>query len=157
MDKKLYVAYGSNLHIEQMAYRCPDAVKVCNGVIKDYALVFRGSRSGAYATIIPEKGEEVPVVVWEISTNDEQRLDLYEGYPTFYYKRDFTITRSDTEDEITAMGYVMPASAKIGKPTKAYVAICDQGYYDQGLDSNKLAEAVSRNSYELFQCTLKSS
>ena len=28
MDRKLYIAYGSNLSVEQMDYRCPDATIV---------------------------------------------------------------------------------------------------------------------------------
>ena len=43
MSKRLYVAYGSNLNISQMAYRCPTAKLYGTGVIENYALQFKGS------------------------------------------------------------------------------------------------------------------
>lgn len=36
MSKRLYVAYGSNLNIRQMKYRCPGAKLYGRGVIEDY-------------------------------------------------------------------------------------------------------------------------
>ena len=53
MEKKLYIAYGSNLNLPQMAKRCPTAKVVGTSEIKDYALVFRGGGHGAVATIEP--------------------------------------------------------------------------------------------------------
>ena len=63
---KLYVAYGSNLNLKQMAYRCPTATLVGTGVIDNYELQFKGMPTGAYATIAPCKGKSVPVAVWDI-------------------------------------------------------------------------------------------
>lgn len=40
---KIYVAYGSNLNKEQMAYRCPTARFLGTGVIEDYELQDRKS------------------------------------------------------------------------------------------------------------------
>ena len=85
--KKYYIAYGSNLSVGQMAYRCPDAKVIGTAVIKDYALLFKGC-----ATIEQRKGKKVPVLIWEISPSDEKSLDRYEGYPNFYYKKDLTLT-----------------------------------------------------------------
>ena len=56
MKNKLYIAYGSNLNLPQMAGRCPTAKVVGASAIKDYALVFRGGRQGAVATIEPLRG-----------------------------------------------------------------------------------------------------
>lgn len=76
---KLYVAYGSNLNLAQMARRCPDAKVVGIGTLKNYQLTFRG-----VATIEPVDGAETPVGVWEITPRDELALDRYEGYPSYY-------------------------------------------------------------------------
>ena len=84
--KKYYLAYGSNLNIEQMRYRCPTAKVVGTAIIKDYELLFKGSKTGAYLTIEKCEGEYVPVGVWEVTPQDELSLDRYEGYPNFYYK-----------------------------------------------------------------------
>lgn len=145
---KLYIAYGSNLHKEQMAYRCPGAKVVCKGIIEDYALVYRGSKTGAYATIIPCKGEHVPVAVWKINKEHERSLDLYEGFPTFYYKKDLKVLY-DGHLYINGMAYIMFDRAKVGIPSMHYLEICAQGYLDQGLDMMKLEESIVRNKNEM--------
>ena len=73
--KKYYIAYGSNLNVQQMRYRCPDARIVGTSVIADYQLLFKGSKTGSYLTIEKKKGGSVPVGVWEVSERDELRLD----------------------------------------------------------------------------------
>ena len=37
-NKQLYIAYGSNINLEQMAYRCPHSKVVGTSEIKDYEL-----------------------------------------------------------------------------------------------------------------------
>ena len=66
MGEKYYVAYGSNMHLSQMTYRCPHAVLVGKSELKDYVLRFRGHPYNAYATIEPAKDENIPVLIWEI-------------------------------------------------------------------------------------------
>ena len=56
MKRRLYVAYGSNLNLEQMKYRCPTAKLVGTGVINDYELQFKGFPTGAFATIGQKPG-----------------------------------------------------------------------------------------------------
>ena len=83
----LYVAYGSNLNIKQMSYRCPGATVAFTGFLLNWKLVYKGSWTGSYATIKKCKGAKVPVAVWNISMHNEEVLDLYEGYPRFYKKQ----------------------------------------------------------------------
>ena len=52
----LYIAYGSNLNLPQMAFRCPTAKVVGASEIKGYELLFRGGRKGAVATVEPLEG-----------------------------------------------------------------------------------------------------
>lgn len=61
--KRYYLAYGSNLNVRQMAWRYPTAKAVGTAIIKDYELLFKGSKTGAYLTIEPKSGAEVPVAV----------------------------------------------------------------------------------------------
>ena len=80
MGKK-YIAYGSNMNIEQMSRRCPNAKPIGKTVLKNYKLVFKG-----VADIEKSESEEVPIVVWEITKECEKALDIYEGYPRLYRK-----------------------------------------------------------------------
>ncbi len=79
-SKTLYIAYGSNLNLQQMAFRCPTAKVIGASKIKDYELLFRGGRRGSVATVEPLKGSHVPVLLWELKEKDLQALDRYEGY-----------------------------------------------------------------------------
>ena len=82
-----YLAYGSNLSLERMAKRCPDAVVAGTAKIPGYRLLFKKSGSGFYATIEQDANCFVPALVYKISEFDEALLNRYEGYPKFYYKR----------------------------------------------------------------------
>ena len=67
MSKKLYIAYGSNLNLNQMKYRCPTAKLVGKGTIENYELQFKGMPNCSYATIAPCIGKSVPVALWNFS------------------------------------------------------------------------------------------
>lgn len=87
MKQRIYIAYGSNMSEVQMAQRCPDATLAGTGRVNGYELLFKGSLTGCYATIEKKADAFVPVVLWRISAADERRLDAYEGFPRFYYKK----------------------------------------------------------------------
>ena len=70
--KQLYIAYGSNINLEQMKYRCPHSKIVGTSEIKDYELEFRG-----VATIVSSKGSTVPVLIWELDERDLPTLNHY--------------------------------------------------------------------------------
>ena len=94
MSKKLYIAYGSNLNLKQMKYRCPTAKLLDIGVVENYELQFKGMPHCSYATIAPCIGKSVPVALWELQPRDEKLLDRYEGYPSHYFKQDLPVRMS---------------------------------------------------------------
>lgn len=57
MKTKIYGAYGSNINLAQMAYRCPHAEVYKVGYINGYRLTFR---SGGFANIEKSEGDRVP-------------------------------------------------------------------------------------------------
>lgn len=137
---KYYIAYGSNLNMQQMSSRCPDAKLVGTGMIDNYELVFRGSRHSAVATVEPKAGAKVPVGIWEISDRDERSLDIYEGFPRLYVKKPMLISQDNVQHE--AMLYVMNDGYDYGMPNSRYYNTILQGYNDCHLDSRYLKEAV---------------
>jgi len=140
MNKK-YIAYGSNLSVEQMAMRCPDARIIGMAALQDWKLVFR-----THATIEPADGRVVPVLIWEISDRDEERLDLYEGYPTYYTKRDMVVTMTDLDgknpQEITAMVYLMEKGHELRVPYRGYLDTLAEGYRRFGFNAYQLELAM---------------
>lgn len=136
MAKRLYVAYGSNLNMTQMMNRCPNAHPIGTSTIKDYELLFKGSKTGSYLTIEKQVGSEVPVGVWEVSPDDEYALDRYEGYPAFYYKTEIVLPiKSFKTGRIShrrVFVYIMHEERLLGVPSQYYLDTCVKGYYDFG-------------------------
>lgn len=131
---KLYVAYGSNLHKEQMEERCPGAIPYQTGTLQGWELVYRGvDPDKVYATIIKKEGASVPVAVWKITEEHEKSLDEYEVYPVLYFKEDVEVTL-DNGKPLTAMVYIMTESAVPGTPSDTYIRTIREGYEDFGLD-----------------------
>lgn len=56
--KRYYIAYGSNLDIRQMRWRCPTAKIVGTAAIHGYELLYKGSQTGAYLTIEKQAGRD---------------------------------------------------------------------------------------------------
>ena len=148
MNKKYYIAYGSNLNMAQMTYRCPTAEPIGTATIKDYELLYKGSKTGSYATIEPKEGAMVPVGIWSIQQRDEERLDIYEGYPGFYYKKDMKVevTSLEGEDlgELEAMVYIMHEEREFGTPSMRYIYTIIDGYQDFGIDKGPLLESINK-------------
>ena len=147
MKKSIYLAYGSNMSLEQMYHRCPDAEPVGKGIIKGWRLMFKGSQSGNYATIEKEEGCTVPVVAWAISELDEERLDHYEGWPHFYVKEtvefDYIGDRPGRRVKGEGMVYIMPPdNSTLGLPSQRYFDVLVEGYHRFGLDLKILYEAL---------------
>lgn len=88
MEDRYYFAYGSNMNLEQMKYRCPAAEVVENVRLEDYRLAFRGRAPGnGVATVLPEKGSYVEGVLWKITEACEKSLDFYERISKFLWER----------------------------------------------------------------------
>ncbi len=143
---KYYIAYGSNLHIQQMKHRCPDARVVGTATLKGWRLLFKGSKTGSYLTIEKAEGHEVPVAVWQVSERDERNLDFYEGFPSFYYKKEMHLQvkgiRTGKIYERDCFVYIMHEERPIGIPSEFYVTVCSQGYFAFRFDHKYLIEAI---------------
>ena len=137
--KKRYIAYGSNMDEGQMAYRCPTARLLGQTEVEGYRLLFKGSLTGAYATIEPQEGGRVPALVWEIGEADEASLDRYEGFPSFYYKKDLTVSLGG--QEVTAMVYIMDERRRLGEPGGAYYGVLERAYEKFGFPMETLETA----------------
>lgn len=137
--KQLYIAYGSNINLEQMAYRCPHSKVVGTAEIKDYELEFRG-----VATIVPNKGARVPVLIWELDERDLPTLNKYEGYPSFYRQEKMAFEMDGKTYE--GMAYLMNRGT-ISPPSQLYYNTILQGYRENGLDESYLITALENSLF----------
>lgn len=132
------------MDMEQMALRCPTAKFVGTSKVNGYELLFKGSLSGAYATIEKRKGSTVPVVIWKIEEQDEANLDRYEGYPIFYYKKSLAV---EVEGErLNAMVYIMDERRELGKPSERYYKTLELAYEKFGFDRRILELSLAKST-----------
>ncbi len=145
--KRYYIAYGSNLNILQMRTRCPGARTVGTAEIKDYELLFKGSKTGAYLTIEKKEGGRVPAAVWLVTEDDELGLDRYEGFPNFYYKAELELPVRYLDSNVVrkrkGFVYIMHEDRKIGIPSQYYMNTCLAGYRYFGFDKRLLIDAYN--------------
>lgn len=149
-ERRLYVAYGSNLNRTQMALRCPTAKVVGASVIHNHRLRFRGDLQTGLATIEPFRGGSVPVLIWELQAEDEMTLDIYEGWPHLYRKEMVQVEFNGAI--ISAMTYIMNGAKPYVLPSLRYLNTIREGYqsaefdtailYKAALDSTKTQEDI---------------
>tara|TARA_B100000795_G_scaffold257228_1_gene230298 strand:- start:706 stop:1107 length:402 start_codon:yes stop_codon:yes gene_type:complete len=130
----LYFAYGSNLHHFQMKRRCKDSVFLKKIRLKNFRLTFRSKYRAA--DIEPRKNSNVPGGLFQISKNDEKKLDVYEDYPILYKKYYFTYYGNKV------MTYTMTKKTSFRFPRERYLNIVKRGYKDCDLDKSYLKKAL---------------
>lgn len=132
-----YAAYGSNLRLEQMAARCPEAQLIGAGTLPRSRLEF-----ARVATIRPSTKHDTPVGLYRLTPADVAKMDRYEGNGHAYDRyvlpcvaedgselRVFTYVRNDDTPEAPRADYVQRVMA---------------GYADWQFDSQEVKRAVMR-------------
>ncbi len=141
---RYYVAYGSNLSLTRMQERCPTAKVVGKDILKDMRLRFRGLFGNAVATIEPESGFSVPVLIYKVLPEDEKSLDHYEGWPTLYRKEEIAVTLDD--QLVTAFVYIMNEDRyPYNQPGGCYFGTILEGYLTYDFDVKILIQAIENN------------
>ena len=149
-DDRLYFAYGSNINLDQMSYRCPDACVVGPVSLENYELLFR---RGGFATIMPCEGGKVHGLLWSLTPECERSLDHYEGYPQFYDKRTVTV-RDGLGRELSVMAYIMDERFREPMlPSTTYYNGILEGYRQNGLPVAALKKAWDHAVREVHQET----
>lgn len=151
MEERLYFAYGSNMSLEQMDYRCPDASVVENVRVDNYRLAFcsMNPRCGV-ATILPEEGSQVEGVLWRITPECEKSLDRYEGYPHLYGKETICVKNAEGQEK-NVMVYTMNAPYKEypARPSDFYLKGILEGCRENGLSTKSVMDAVRMTQQEM--------
>ena len=139
-ERKIYLAYGSNLNLKQMAQRCPTAKVIGTTELKGHSMMFKGGFGNAQATIAPSKDKSVPALLWSITAEDEGRLDVYVGYPKVYSK--ITLKVKFGRKTVDTMVYVMNDGFDFNPPSVHYYETIRNGYKDNNLNVSKLEDAI---------------
>ena len=89
------------------------------------------------------------MLLWKIREADEEALDRYEGYPRYYYKRNFrlSVTRLDSgrrmKERKWCMAYVMHEERTLGEPDMEYFRLLDEGYGEWNFDTDILDKGLA--------------
>ena len=132
MKETYYFAYGSNMNLDQMAYRCPAAFVVENVKLDGYRLTFCGRGKG--------RG-----VLWKITPECEKSLDFYEGYPHLYGKEPVLVQGKDgVKREVMAYTMNAPYKDQPAIPSDLYFMGIVEGCHQNGISSRSVTDALKR-------------
>lgn len=120
-----------------MAYRCPHSKIVGTSEIKVFELEFIG-----VATIVPNKGTAVPVLIWELDERDLPTLNRYEGWSRLYRQEKIPFELNGQSYE--SMAYLMNRG-EIAPPSQQYYNTNLQGYRENGLDESFLQKPLENS------------
>jgi len=127
----LYYAYGANTNTDNMRGRCPKAKLIGALTLPDYELTFRN-----VADIERKIGAHVEGVLWDITNECENALDIYEGVESGLYRKEYFPVKAKGNIE-DVMFYKMN-SMNYGMPSEHYFNTILQGYFQNDLDVNYL-------------------
>jgi AIG2-like family len=137
---------------EQMLERCPHSPMAGTGWLDGWRLTFSGGDigwEGALATVVEEPGSRVFVVLYDVSVEDEQRLDRWEG-SDFGIHRKIRV-RVDTtgtpglEGPVLAWLYVLDAYEG-GLPSARYIGVMADAAEKAGAPAQYVRDLRTRNS-----------
>ena len=131
LENRLYFAYGANMNMDSMAWRCPAARPVGAFTLKDWELEFY-----SHANILPKTGSKVHGVLWAITPACEQSLDAFEGFPDYYTKKSWV------QDGQHIMFYEME-DFKRGQPTLGYISDIRSSYHYWRLPVEYLDQSIN--------------
>ena len=126
----LYFAYGANMDVESMGFRCPQAQPRGVFLLRNWELQFY-----SHATVEQRRKSSVAGVLWAITPDCERSLDHFEGFPTYYTKRTWH------QDGQWIMFYEM-TDLKRGRPSPGYVDNIAESYRKWQLPLDRLQAAL---------------
>ena len=130
-----YLAYGMNTNVEQMARRCPKSRSLGTVVLKGHRLAFKGC-----CDAVVDATSEMECALWDITSDCESALDMLEGFPDYYGKKEVTVYHNGRK--IRAMIYFMQDISRLSMPSESYLNIVVQGYADHNMDIFQVYRAL---------------
>ena len=140
-DVPLYAAYGSNMDPAQMMERAPHSPMAGTGWLVGWRLTFGGEDlgwEGALATIVEEAGSQVFVVLYDVTQEDEDRLDRWEGSELGLHSK-IRLRVQTLEGSALAWLYVLDAYEG-GLPSARYLGVVSDAAESAGAPADYVAD-----------------
>ena len=114
-------AYGMNCNVDQMKFRCPLSRAVGHAVLPGHKFRF-----AHHADIIPSSANQVDGVLWEITEECKNALDMLESFPNYYNIKNVMVKCNDAFYE--ACVYYMNPGNDNAAPSIHYLTMILDGY-----------------------------
>jgi gamma-glutamylcyclotransferase (GGCT)/AIG2-like uncharacterized protein YtfP len=126
-----------------MKKRCPDSKFIKRAKLVGYKLIYDGyskNWEGSVANIIPSRGDLVWGGLYEISMDDRDALDYFEGYPKSYDRKEFEV-KDDLDKSYIAYVYFREGK-QLGQPSAKYCDVIKIGSKDCGLPQDYMTSIL---------------
>ena len=131
-----YFAYGMNTNLVEMQIRCSNSQCLGRAQLIDHVFRF-----ATHADVVPCAGSDVEGVLWQISDQDLESLDMLEGYPTYNNRSQQSVCWQG--QTITAEVYHMQPGIEDRLPSQRYLSLIEDGYRANQVPLDQLHNAVS--------------
>jgi gamma-glutamylcyclotransferase (GGCT)/AIG2-like uncharacterized protein YtfP len=135
------------MHPEQMLQRCPHSPLSGTGWLHGWRLTFGGGDigwEGALATVVEDPDSQVFVVLYDVSDEDEESLDRWEGSELGIHRK--IRLRIETGGEpVLAWMYVLDAYEG-GLPSARYLGVMAEAAEIAGAPPEYVRDLRTRNS-----------
>lgn len=135
----LYFAYGSNMAVSQMHQRCPGCRRLGKASLPGYKWIIT---TRGYANVVADEQATVEGILYELSRDDEEALDRFEGVATGCYDKAIK-TISFGEGAVEALVYIDPVADE-GVPQDEYVERMARALTEANLSPHYVAASMSR-------------
>ena len=127
-----YFAYGMNTNKYEMALRCPNAKSLGPAVLFDHVFEFRN-----HADVRHTVGSTVHGALWEITDECLEALDILEGYPHYYTRKEDLVAHEEL-GAIEAIFYHMNDQEGLSAPSEIYYDMVEEGYKEHNINTRVL-------------------
>ena len=137
--KYYYFGYGMNTNRANMASLCPAAVPLGAAMLHGFEFRF-----AYHADVVRTAGAKTVGVLWDITDTCLARLDLVEGYPSYYDRVPVNVVHRDIS--FASLVYVMRPGHELAPPADHYWNMLVEGYTDFDVSKRQLYTALERSS-----------
>lgn len=142
--KIYYFSYGANTLQRAMAQRCPAAKSLGKATLENYKLEF-----AYHADVTESEGGSVDGVLWEVTFDCIDSLDIFEGYPEYYDRK--TVSVHQNGRTLEAYIYQMSDRTRLLQPPPdSYFNVLKDGYTEHGVDTTQLDVAIAAVPPHMF-------
>ena len=134
---EFYFAYGSNLLKKQIKRRCPSSITLCKASKENARLCFpvrsKMRENMGVASIKFEKGSTVEGIIYQLTPEDLENLDKYEGNGKRYRRKKIFVRLNDRSKKLVWSYLALSDSPNEFRPSDNYLGLIIKGAKEHNL------------------------